>query len=178
MEILVLEPANFKGYNIQDIFVTYFGCCNIFFGVVQHRVTCIWLLWYFQSRSNCQTLFHLNCHVIQLSWMPSDLVQARYTSTLHACGVVLEPALWQELWHSSCLVSWIGFHNLRRKAVSIRTLHVPAFAVSELSQIMRCDTKFCLLSNLVVTINDIEKAHYIYCLRSSENLLLVGSCDI
>ena len=84
-----------------------------------------------------------NFHVIQL-WMPSDVVPALYTSTLHVCGVFLEPAWCQELWHSN----YVLFHELgfiTYDLVSIRTLHVPAFAVSEVSQIMRCDTKSLLV---------------------------------
>ena len=65
--------------------------------------------------------------------MPSDVVPALHTSTLHVCGVFLEPVLFHEL----------GF--ITDDLVSIRTLRVPAFAVSEVSQIMRCDTKSLLV---------------------------------
>ena len=109
MDILVLELPQFQGLQHSRY------ACHIILGVVQHTVACMCLLWYFQSLSKCPTWFSLYCHMIQL-WIPSDLVKARYTVTVHVCQVVLEPARCQELWHSN----YVLFHKLGFMAYNVR----------------------------------------------------------
>ena len=153
------------------MFVTYFRCCGIFLGVVQHTVACMCLLWYFQSLSKCPTWFSLYCHMIQL-WIPSDLVKARYTVTVHVCQVVLEPARCQELWHSN----YVLFHKLGFMAYNVRqcqcahNMYLPLQFQSFLSSWGVTPTFSCwvIWSSQLMT----EK-----CLRNPENLLVVGSCD-